>query len=227
MRFKETRSMKKKSVALVGLVTVTAASALGVAFALGNKNVSNVFSLNEASGSNIERTLVVEDVVHSGLYYMKNDVVEFDNSSVTFNLDNAGGYGLINLFDDIPPSKIKDYNINDGLFEFKAQSSTKIIINIDLQPLTKDYYATAKDCEDGVNKLPIFNFGMSTLDRVLIKMGSRTTGYINTSSEDVSYDTSTKTYTYKNPHNATKIMLSSTENGAVFHVKSMTFIYTC
>lgn len=219
--------MKKKSVALVGLVTVTAASALGVAFALGNKSVSNVFSLNEASGSNIERTLAVGDVVHSGLYYKENNDVKFDNSSVTFNLDNAGGYGLIHLIHDIPPSQRKDYNINDGLFEFKAQSSTKIIIKIGLQPLAKDYYATEEDCASESNALPIFNFGMSTLDRVLIKMGSRTTGYIDTSSEDVSYDTSTKTYTYKNPHNATEIILSSTENGAVFHVESMTFIYTC
>lgn len=219
--------MKKKSVALVGLVTVTAASALGVAFALGNKSVSNVFSVDEASGSNIERTLAVGDVVHSGLYYKDNNVVEFDNSSVTFNLDNADGYGLIHLLDDIPPSQRKDYNINDGLFEFKAQTYTKIIINIDLQPLTKEYYATEEDCASNSNALPIFNFGMSTLDSVLIEMGSRTTGYIDTSSEDVSYDTLTKTYTYKNPHNATKIILSSTENNVNFHVKSMTFIYTC
>ena len=219
--------MKKKSVALVGLVTATTASILGVALALDNKNVSHVFSLNEESGSNIERTLVVEDVVHSGLYYMKNDVVEFDNSLVTFNLDNAGGYGLINLIHDIPPSEKRDYNINDGLFEFTAQTSTPYIIEIDLEPLKRDYYATAKDCEDGVNKLPIFNFGKATLDSILIKMGSENSGSIDTSEPEDSYDESSKTYTFQNPHNMTSKTFKSTENGAFFHIESMTFKYTC
>ena len=220
--------MNKKNVLLAGLIGTTSVAVLGAAFSFDNTNSLRASSVSTESGAHVDRSVTITDFVRRGFYVKSTSHVDgYFNSYVSYELDNPGSYGFVELF-------ANDYNdivnIEDGLFNFTSASSVSNRLMYFTFEANEHFYDSKADADADKNELPIYNFTKGLITSIVIEMGDRNVGEIKTENDgcDIGYNSSTKTYTlYNIKSNVSGLYIRATEENKLFHIKSMTFNYNC
>ena len=229
---KKEKIMNKKKAVLSGLTGIMTAVVLGTTLSISNANKGplRVLPLGEASGANVERTIVITDFVRNGFYYKalkEGRMSYFLYSSVTYELDNSGGYGYVEL---LPYDRNDIVNIDDGFVNFSCQSATQRIMYFSFEK-GYDYYESEEAANKGTGQLPIYDFAKGSISSITIKMGSRNEGVIKTTdlghTASIEYDSVTDSYVVTNLDNMGGIYIYSTEADKYFHIESITITYNC